>query len=124
MRNLRENDNGGFDGLLPRNQEWFTPKEVGRIIGRSDQFVRNCLHTGRIFGHVLNGSTRKGEEKRIYMTIHKTMLKLYLIETANYTSDMFLESLKEISSSCNEYQLMVLEKHIKGVLYSGGKSRI
>ena len=35
-----------FASLVPENQEWFSPKEAGNIIGRSDQFVRDSFNTG------------------------------------------------------------------------------
>ena len=37
-----------FSGLLPEGQDWFSPKEIGAIIGRSDQYVRNTFYSGKI----------------------------------------------------------------------------
>ena len=123
MKNLREEDSENFDDIIPPGQTWFSPKEAGEIIGRSDQFVRNSMHSGRILGHAANGVAAKGEEKRVYMRIHKKMLKLYLLETANYTSSMFLESLKDLVSTCTEFQLVVIEKHVRNLLYNRGGRR-
>lgn len=121
MKVEANSDLESFDDLLPEGQQWFSPKEVGEIIGRSDQFVRNSFHSGKIMGHVSNGVAAKGNEKRVYMRVHKKMLKLYLLETANYTSTMFMETLKEVIANCSDYQLLVIEKYIKDILYGGGR---
>ena len=56
-----------FSSLIPAGQDWFSPKEAGNIIGRSDQFVRDCFNTGKIMGHTSNGIAKKGEEKKTYL---------------------------------------------------------
>lgn len=119
MKSEKERQFEEFEYLFPTKQEWFSPKEVGEIIGRSDQFVRNSFHSGKIMGHQGNGCAPKGYEKRVYMLIHKTMLQLYLLETANYTSDLFMERLFAIVSRCSQFQLFKLEKFLKDILYSG-----
>ncbi|MBO6102245.1 MAG: hypothetical protein J6P03_03215 [Opitutales bacterium] len=108
---------GCFEYLFPKGKYWFSPKEVGEIIGRSDQFVRNIFHSGKILGHHENGSKGRGEEKRVYMRIHKRMVMLYLLETANYDGDYFLEILKGVVGQCSEYELFVMEKFVKDQLY-------
>lgn len=108
-----------FEYLFPTKQDWFSPKEVGEIIGRSDQFVRNSFHSGKIMGHQCNAFAAKGEEKRMYMLIHKTMLQLYLLETANYTSELFMERLLDVISRCSQYQLFRIEKYVKEALCTG-----
>lgn len=116
MKSEKDRDFEDFEYLFPEGQVWFSPKEVGDIIGRSDQFVRNSFHTGKIMGHQSNGAAAIGEEKRTYMRVHRKMLILYLLETANYTSEMFLERLSEILGYCSRYQLAVLEKRISELM--------
>ena len=114
---------GHFAHLLPKGQEWFSPKEVGHIIGRSDQFVRNCFYSGKIFGHQSNGLAGRGEEKKTYMRVHKDALVIFLLETANYTPESFMEALENLIRNRSDYQLMRLEKIIKERLYSTGIPR-
>ena len=118
MKGAKERNFDEFEYLFPNKQSWFSPKEVGEIIGRSDQFVRNSFHSGKIMGHQGNGLAAKGEEKRVYMLVHKTMLQLYLLETANYTSELFMERLLGVISRCSQFQLFRIEKYVKDALYS------
>ena len=126
-KNNEENANsacGGadhFGNLFPKGQEWFSPKEAGYIIGRSDQFVRNCFYTGKIMGHISNGLAEKGEEKKTYMRVHKSALMIYLLESANYTPDYYMEKLETLLAERTDYQLLRLEKFIKELLYGGAK---
>lgn len=43
---------------------------------------------------------------------------IYLMESANYTPDYFMERLEEIIAQRSTYQLLRLEKFIKDILYS------
>ncbi len=119
MKNNREEDIENFEGMLPKDQEWFSPKEVGYIIGRSDQFVRDSISDGIIFAHNTAWIKDSKIDKRNYMRVHKKMLTLYLMETANYSAEMFTESLKQLIGQCTNYQLLILEKHIKEILFLG-----
>ena len=109
-----------FDYLFPKGQQWFSPKEAGNIIGRSDQFVRNSFYSGKIFGHLSNGIAPKGEEKKTYLRVHKDAIILYLLESANYTPESFMESLEDLLMHRSDYQLFRLEKVIKDRLYKSG----
>lgn len=111
-----ENPGDEFEYLFPKGKVWFTPREVGEIIGRSDQFVRNGFHSGKIMGHQASGAYCKNGEKKMYMRVHKKMLVMYLLETTNYTSDIFLERLKYLLQCCGNYELFVLEKFIRDLL--------
>jgi len=113
-----------FEHLFPKGQEWFSPKEAGFIIGRSDQFVRNCFYTGKIMGHLSNGIAEKGEEKKTYMRVHKSALMIYLLESANYTPDYYLEKLEMLIAERTDYQLLRLEKFIKDRLYGASKKNV
>ena len=106
-----------FSSLFPEGQEWFSPKEAGYIIGRSDQFVRNSFYSGKIFGHLSNGLAKRGEEKKTYMRVHRDAIVLFLLESANYTPESFMQKLESVILNRSDYQLFRLEKIIKDRLY-------
>ncbi len=106
-----------FGDFVPPNQQWFSPKEVAAIIGRSDQFVRNSFYSGKIMGHMSNGLARKGEEKKSYLRVHRDAILMYLLESANYTPDTFMEGIEQLLQNRSQYQLMRLEKMIRERLY-------
>ncbi|MBO5254810.1 MAG: hypothetical protein J6B07_03190 [Opitutales bacterium] len=112
---------GYFSGLLPDGQDWFSPKEIGAIIGRSDQYVRNTFYSGKIFGHLSNGLAKKGFEKKTYLRIHRSAIALYLAQSANYSSDDLIEALVQIISRLSDYQLMRVDKALKDIV--GGRHR-
>lgn len=95
---VRESAVKFFDPILPAGQEWFTPKEVATLLGCSDQFVRECLETGRLLGHLLSNITI-GERKRVRYQVHREGLALFLLETANYNPSDVLDRL---SSALNK----------------------
>lgn len=82
-----------FDYLLPAGKEWFTPKEVAAIIGRTDQFVRDALDSRRILGH---SCSARGAQKRRTYHIHRDGLLLFLLETANYEPQDKLDRMADI----------------------------
>ncbi len=112
-----ENPYDHFESMFPKHQQWFSPKEAGNLLGRSDQYVRNCFYTGKIMGHVSNGIAEKGEEKKAYIRLHKEALKMHLLETANYSPDYFLEQIEALLAERTDYQLLRLEKFIQDRLY-------
>ena len=109
-----------FDDFIPPNQQWFSPKEVASIIGRSDQFVRNSFYNGKIFGHMSNGLAKKGGEKKSYLRVHRDAILIYLLESANYSPDIFMEGIEKLLRNRSQYQLMRLEKIIRERLYGEG----
>ena len=106
---------GFFSSLLPEGQDWFSPKEIGAIIGRSDQYVRNTFYSGKIFGHLSNGLAKKGFEKKTYLRVHRSAVALYLAQSANYSSDDLIDALIQIISRLSDYQLMRLDKVMKDI---------
>ena len=109
-----------FGSLFPKGQEWFSPKEAGYIIGRSDQFVRNSFYSGKILGHLSNGLAKAGEEKKTYMRVHRDAIVLFLLESANYTPESFMKKLEGVILNRSDYQLLRLEKVIRDRLYPNG----
>lgn len=77
-----------FSFLLPKDQEWFSPKEVAAIIGKSDQYVRDAFDNQRILGHTSNA--RSQQVRRRSYQIHRDGLLLFLLETANYQPEDFI----------------------------------
>ena len=106
-----------FAELFPKGQMWFSPKEAGAIIGRSDQFVRDSFHSGKIFGHLSNGQSKYGNEKKTYLRVHRDAIVLFLMESANYTTEEFMQKLEAVIMSRSDYHLLRLEKLIKERLY-------
>lgn len=83
-----------FGVWLPPGQGWFSPKEVGALVGRSDQYVRDCFDDGRILGHVLK--PRKGHAGRPSYQIPRDAVLMYLLETANYEPEDFRARVREL----------------------------
>ncbi|MDR0595331.1 MAG: hypothetical protein LBF94_01350 [Puniceicoccales bacterium] len=113
---VQSSNNGHFEFLLPPTQRWFSPKEVAAIIGKSAQYVRDAFDNQKILGHTMSGRAPKGKEKRKTYQISRESLMLYLIETANYTSDEFLLKLRDIFSNCSTAQLLKLQNEIEHLL--------
>ena len=85
-----------FDFLLPRNEEWFSPKAAAAIIGRSENFIREAFENQKIMGHLGNGSAKRDEEKRQSYLIHRDCLLIYMAQTSNYTPHDFVDQVFEL----------------------------
>lgn len=94
-----------FGFLLTEGKEWYSPKEVGALVGRSDQYIRNLFENQKILGHLSNGRADKGCEKRRTYQIHRDCVILYLLETANYEPVDFMDRLVELLGHRSEEQL-------------------
>ncbi len=105
-----------FESLLSTNQEWFSPKEVAAIIGKSDQYVRDCFENQKILGHVLNGKAIRGQEKRHSYQIHRHGVLLFLLETANYEPSDFAKRLKRLLKFCHHQQLLEIFEFLKQLI--------
>jgi hypothetical protein len=89
-------------------QAWFTPKEVGAILNRTDQFVRDLLGNGRILGHALHA---RGRRRKSYQ-IHRIALELYLLQTANFTPDELAKSILRLVDSLPQKQVEAIRRVI------------
>ncbi|MDR2420113.1 MAG: hypothetical protein LBD40_02235 [Puniceicoccales bacterium] len=105
-----------FDFLIPEGQEWFSPKEVAMIIGRTDQYVRDAFDNQKILGHTVNGRAPKGEEKRKSYRIHRESVLLYLLETANFEPMDFLQRVAHLLRKRDAEQLQILRDYIDKIL--------
>ncbi|MDR2576972.1 MAG: hypothetical protein LBC42_02905 [Puniceicoccales bacterium] len=99
---------GVFYGI-DSHGEWFTPKEVAAILGRTAQFVRDLLENRCILGHAL--STR-GSSGRKSHQIHRSALELYLLETANFTTDEYKQRLLRLIRRMSKTQQDQLRSEI------------
>ena len=79
--------------------------------------MRNSFYSGKIFGHLSNGLAKRGEEKKTYLRVNKDAIILYLLESANYSPESFMQSLESVILRRSDYQLLRLEKLIKEKLY-------
>ncbi|MDR3144474.1 MAG: hypothetical protein LBT64_03170 [Puniceicoccales bacterium] len=107
-----------FSFLLPAAKQWFSPKEMAVIIGKTDQYVRDAFDNQKILGHLFNGRAPKGAEKRKTYMIHRENVLLFLFETANFLPDDFMERLCEILGNRTVSQLLRIQKKIDGIVNS------
>ena len=76
--------------LIDPTKQWFTAKEVAALLDRTDQFVRDLIENRRILGHALFG---RGASDRKSYQIHRSAVELYLLQTANFQPDEYVERL-------------------------------
>ncbi|MBK1859483.1 hypothetical protein, partial [Cerasicoccus arenae] len=81
-----------FSPLLPTDKTWFNTKDVASMLGRTDQYVRDCYDSGRLPGHRLAAGPVSERTRHVYQ-FHRDALLMYLLETANYTPEDFEERL-------------------------------
>lgn len=116
MRIASEDGPEHFEFMLPPGQQWFSPKEVASLIGRTDQFVRDAFDNQKILGHQNNARARKGHERRRTYQIHREAVILFLLETANYHPKDFLQRIEEILRNRSPQQLTQLQRYMTGRL--------
>ncbi|MDR2807310.1 MAG: hypothetical protein LBB11_04130 [Puniceicoccales bacterium] len=110
------NINGEFFNFMVPKQEWFSPKEMASIVGKTDQYIRDAFDNQKILGHTLNGRSPRGKEKRKSYQIHREGVILYLLETANYSSEDFAERIGELIRSKPESVLKKIKALIDNLL--------
>lgn len=86
---------------------------MAQVIGRTDQYVRDCFDNGRILGHTLSGRS-KGAEKRRSFQIHRDAVLLFLLETANYTPADFADHITHLLRKCTAQERQQICKKILG----------
>ena len=80
-----------FEQLLSDNKPWYTVKEVAALLGKSEQYVRDCFDNQKMLGHVWNAKAERGKEKRRTYHISRKCLVLFLMETANFSANDFFD---------------------------------
>jgi hypothetical protein len=98
------------------DKEWFSPKEMADIIGKTDQYIRDAFDNQKIFGHVSNARSPRGQEKRKSYQIHRDGVLLYLLETANYSPEDFTERIIELIRSKPEIVLKKIKSTVDNLL--------
>jgi hypothetical protein len=116
MRIASEDGPEHFEFMLPPGQQWFSPKEVASLIGRTDQFVRDAFDNQKILGHQNNARARKGQERRRTYQIHREAVILFLLETANYRPKDFIQRIEEILRNRSPQQLTQIQRYMTGRL--------
>ncbi len=99
-----------FASYLAPGKEWYSPREVAAIIGRTDQYVRDCFLNQKILGHTANARTPRGQERRQRYQIHRDSVLLYLCETANYTPEDYMDRLAELLERASPEQRRLLRE--------------
>ena len=84
-----------FERLLPNKKDWYTVKEAAAILGRSEQYVRDCFDNQKILGHAWNAKAKRGQERRKSYHISRAGLVLFFMETANYNANEFILRLNQ-----------------------------
>lgn len=105
-----------FAYLLPKDKQWFTPKEVAEIIGRSPQYVRNAFEDQQLMGHTLSVQTQAGTAMRKRHQITREALLLFLLETANYEPKNFVTRLEGILKRLERKDLNTVKGWINNLL--------
>ena len=105
-----------FEFLLPSKQIWFSPKEMAEIIGRTSQYVRDAFDNQKILGHLSNGKSSIGGERRRHYLILRENVLLFLLETANYEPADFMDRVVEILTNRTISQLLILQEKISKII--------
>lgn len=83
---------------------WYTIKEAASILGRSEQYVRNCFDNQKLLGHLCNAKAKSGQEQRYSYQISRESLVLFFMESANYQAEDFLERLQKVAKQGEQSQ--------------------
>ena len=86
-----------FEQLLSDKKAWYTVKEIAAILGKSEQYVRDCFDNQKMLGHVWNAKAKRGKEKRCTYHISRKCLVLFLMETANFDVNDFLNRMNAVA---------------------------
>jgi hypothetical protein len=115
-----------FISMLPDAKQWFSPKEMAAIIGKTDQYIRDAFDNQKILGHSLNAKALRGDEKRKTYMIPREGVLLFLLETANFVPSDFMHRIEEILGNRSTHQLLILQKRLNDLVdrrLSGGPSK-
>lgn len=98
--------------LLKNEKEWYTPRDVGEILGVSDQFVRNAIKQAELFAY----NESNDNNKRCHRRVHKQGLLMYLMKTANHTTTEFQNAVLAIIERFSIKQLQALKGKIDTII--------
>jgi hypothetical protein len=112
---IMNNNRQLFNFIVP-NKEWFSPKEMADIVGKTDQYIRDAFDNQKIFGHTYNARSPRGKEKRKTYQIHRDGVLLYLLETANYSPEDFTERIVDLIRSKPDFVLKRIKSTVDNLL--------
>lgn len=92
-----------FDFLMPYKKALLTVPEVGKVIGREQDFVRELIDNGRLEAHA---DSAFGERKSNRVTRRSVLI--YFARTAQYSPSHFIDTFEEILRSLTTAQLSQL----------------
>jgi hypothetical protein len=95
-----------FEALFDRDKIWYTSKEAAALLGMSVQFVREAFDNQALMGQEI--SSRRGPDVRRVKMIHRDCLLIYLMETANYRPQDFLQRLQRLMAGRPREELNAL----------------
>ena len=94
---------------MSKKRKWYSPKEVGEMIGFSDQCVRNMIQLGVIRAHVSKATNSQGRE---YHRIPEEAVEQYLMETSTMPDEEIRLRLEKVISGMSSFSLFALRKII------------
>lgn len=83
-----------YELLFENGKVWYTSKEAAKLLGMSVQFVRDAFQSQELMGQEI--TSRSGPAGRRMKLIHRDCLLLYLMQTANYSPNDFLDKFKRL----------------------------
>ncbi len=107
-----------FDWLVPA-KPWFTPREVGNLVGMSDCFIEKLLDEGRqIAGHEYNGGAGKKFSKRV----PRAFVINLLIKSARYDAETKLEAFLSCLREFSQQELLVIAEAARKHAFTSSRS--
>lgn len=102
-----------FDWLLG-SQEWFSPKELEKLIGLTRRYWEKAYESGTICGHGHNSDLSNGTRQKLQ--IHRSWVAAYLVKTANYDHEMKLQMGCSVLEAFDKTDLIRLRNHVDYLL--------
>ena len=89
-----------FDFLMPYKKALLTTPEVGKVIGRAQDYVRELIDQGRLESHA---DSAFGQQKSNMVTRRSVLV--YLARTAQYDPAHFVDSITDLLGTLTNEQL-------------------
>lgn len=102
-----------FDWLLG-SQEWFSPRDLERLIGLTRRYWEKAYESGSLGGHAHKSDL--GKVKRPTLQVHRSWVAAYLVQTANYDHEMKLQMGCSVLEAFDKADLIRLRNRIDYLL--------
>lgn len=99
--------------LLPEGKEFFSIKEVAKIINKSTQFTRDAFRNGKLLGYALKGRSLDKSQNRSAYLIHRDDIIIYLLKHANHAPQDYQDLLTELLKRGTNAQLEYFQEAIQ-----------